>query len=91
VIRRLRVRNYPYLMEYLADILKLGSKQTQILITTHSPYLLNYLPPESLVLVTKDKGETKVKQVRQDRALKEALEVLGLGEMWHAGHLGGTP
>jgi predicted ATPase len=82
---------HPYLMEYLADILKLGSRETQIIITTHSPFLLNYLPPESLVIVTKDKGETKVKRVRRDRALTEALKVLGLGEMWQAGHLGGVP
>jgi predicted ATPase len=78
-------------MEYLAEILKLGSKGTQILITTHSPYLLDYLPPESLVIVTKERGETRAKRVRRDRALKEALEVLGLGEMWRSGHLGGTP
>jgi predicted ATPase len=82
---------HPYLMEYLADILKLGSKETQILITTHSPYLLDHLPPESLVIITKERGETKARRVRKDRALKEALEVLGLGEMWLAGHLGGVP
>jgi len=82
---------HPYLMEYLADILKLGSKETQILITTHSPYLLNYLPPESLVIVTKERGETRVKRPTRGKALQEALQVLGLGEMWYAGHLGGVP
>jgi len=82
---------HPRLMEYLADILKLGSRKTQIIITTHSPYLLTCLPPESLLIVTKQSGETKVKRVRRDRALTEALKVLGLGEMWLAGHLGGVP
>lgn len=82
---------HPYLMEYLAEILKLGSRDTQIVITTHSPFLLNYLPPESLLIVTKEEGQTKVKQVERDEALKEALKALGLGEMWHAGHFGGVP
>jgi predicted ATPase len=82
---------HPRLMEYLADILKLGSRETQIIITTHSPYLLTCLPPESLLIVTKERGETRVKRVRRDRALTEALKVLGLGEMWYSGHLGGVP
>ncbi len=82
---------HPYLMEYLAEILKLGSQETQIIITTHSPFLLNYLPPESLLIVTKEDGQTKVKQVEPDEALKEALKALGLGEMWYAGHFGGMP
>ncbi|MBI4235756.1 MAG: AAA family ATPase [Chloroflexi bacterium] len=82
---------HPYLMEYLAEVLKLGSRETQIIITTHSPYLLNYLPPESLVIVTKEDGSTKAKRVKPSRALKEALRELGIGEMWHAGHFGGVP
>lgn len=82
---------HPGLMEYLANILKIGSQETQIIITTHSPFLLNYLPPESLLIVTKEKGETKIGQIEKDDALKEALKVLGLGEMWYAGHFGGIP
>ncbi len=82
---------HPYLAEFLADILILASEDTQILITTHSPHLLDYVPAESLVIVTKESAATKVKRVRRDRALKEALKTLGLGEMWHAGHLGGVP
>jgi predicted ATPase len=82
---------HPYLMEYLADILKLGSEETQVLITTHSTYLLDKLPPTSLVLVTKEQGGTRARRTRRSKALKEALETLGLGEMWYAGHLGGTP
>jgi predicted ATPase len=82
---------HPYLMEYLAELLKLGSRHTQVVITTHSPYLLDHLPPESLRIVTKEHGATKVKEVKRTKALAEALKVLGLGDMWRAGHLGGVP
>ena len=83
---------HPYLCEYLVDILKLGARQTQVLITTHSPYLLDYLPSESLIIVEKDKGETRARRVRPSKdALKEAVRVLGLGKTWYAGHLGGVP
>ena len=61
---------HPHLMEYLAEILRLGSQETQIVITTHSPYLLDKLPPESLIIVTKEKGETKARRPKKGKALK---------------------
>jgi len=82
---------HPYQMEYLAGILKAGSERSQVLITTHSPYLLNYVPLESVLIVEKEKGETKVRPVEDSAHLREALRRLGLGEMWVAGHLGGVP
>lgn len=78
---------HPKLMEYMADILRLGTQSTQIIATTHSPLLLNELPPESLVIVEKTDGRTQARHVDNDRALKTALQTLGLGEIWRAGHL----
>lgn len=82
---------HPYLCEYLVDILKLGARHTQVLITTHSPYLLDHLPPESIIIVSKGKGETSAKRVARTKGLREALKTLGLGDIWRAGHLGGVP
>jgi predicted ATPase len=81
---------HPMQMEYLADILKEASHRTQILITTHSPYLLNYLPLESLLVVHKKAGQTIVERPENSSHLKELLQELGLGEAWYAGHLGGN-
>ncbi len=82
---------HPRLLELLAHILKKASTRTQILLTTHSPYLLNFLEAEDILIVEKHEGATEVSQPKDPGAIKEALKTLGLGEMWYAGSLGGTP
>lgn len=82
---------HPGLMEYLADILQMGADRTQVIITTHSPFLLDKLPPESLLIVTKEAGETRVEPATKTRGLKKALKTLGLGELWYSGHFDKVP
>ncbi|MBI4560730.1 MAG: AAA family ATPase [Candidatus Rokubacteria bacterium] len=82
---------HPHLLELVVDVLKSSSKRMQVLITTHSPYLLNLVRnPESLIVVEKGEGETVCKPVK-DEGVKEALQVLGLGELWYSGNVGGVP
>ena len=82
---------HPYVMETLAEMLKLASTKTQVIATTHSPYLLNFLPAESFVVVEKAKGATVCKPVKGRQGLLKAVEALGAGEAWYAGHIGGAP
>jgi len=82
---------HPRLLELLAHVLKKASTRSQILLSTHSPYLLNFLDPEDILIVEKYKGATEVSRPKEPGAIKEALKTLGLGEMWYAGSLGGTP
>jgi predicted ATPase len=83
---------HPRLLELVVDIFKSASKKTQILMTTHSPYLLDFLrSPENLVIVEKVEGKTHCKTVQDQEGVKEALKTLGLGELWYSGHIGGTP
>ena len=85
------VELHPYLMENLAEILVAASRRTQVITTTHSPYLLNYLPLESLVIVEKVEGKTICKPVRSRKQLKAVVDQLGAGTAWYGGHLGGIP
>jgi predicted ATPase len=82
---------HPRLLELLAHILKKASMRSQVLVSTHSPYLLNFLEPEDVLIVEKHEGATEVSRPKDAGAIKEALKTLGLGEMWYAGSLGGTP
>jgi predicted ATPase len=82
---------HPHSLELLAHVLKKASARSQILLTTHSPYLLNFLEPEHIVIVEKHEGATEASRPKDPGAIKEALKTLGLGEMWYAGSLGGTP
>jgi len=82
---------HPHSLELLAHLLKKASTRSQILLTTHSPYLLNFLEPEDIIIVEKHEGATEASRPKHQGAIKEALKTLGLGEMWYAGTLGGTP
>jgi predicted ATPase len=82
---------HPRLLELLAHLLKKASTRSQILVTTHSPYMLNFLEPEDILVVEKREGATEVSRPKDPGAIREALKTLGLGEMWYAGSLGGTP
>ncbi len=82
---------HPYLMQHVAELLRTASQTAQIIITTHSPFLLDYLPPESIAIVEKTNGETSIRWAEDKRGVKQAIKLLGAGEAWRAGHLGGVP
>ena len=82
---------HPYLMENVAEALLAASERSQVIITTHSPYLLNHLPAESVIVVEKENGMTQCRPVGSSKELKEVIEMLGAGSAWYSGHLGGVP
>ncbi|MDZ7262705.1 MAG: AAA family ATPase [candidate division KSB1 bacterium] len=79
------------LMEWVASKLKVLSETTQLLVTTHSPYLLNFLDPEDVVIIEKKEGRTQFRYAKDFEGIKEAVRALGLGELFYSGSLGGTP
>jgi predicted ATPase len=66
-------------MGVLADIMKEATLRTQVLVTTHSPDLIDRLPIESIRAVTAEGGSTKVGMVAdyQIRSVKEGLFLPG--------------
>ncbi|MDP2660165.1 MAG: AAA family ATPase [Dehalococcoidia bacterium] len=82
---------HPGLTELVADLLKSISSRAQVLVNTHSPYLLNQLLPEDLLIVEKKEGKTQVRPLSDQEGIKDAVQILGLGELWYSGHIGGVP
>jgi len=82
---------HPHLLGLVVELLKNASKRSQILVSTHSPYLVDLLEPEDIFIVEKKNGKTEVKKAEEKKRIREALKNLGLGEMWYAGDLGGVP
>jgi len=82
---------HPGLLEYVVDIIRSVSKKAQIIATTHSPYLVNFLAPEDLVITEKKDGRTECKRASETKDLKKALQKIGLGELWYSGAVGGVP
>lgn len=83
------------LLTSIITLIKEESKDKQIIISTHSDYVLDQLAPENVVLVDrKDTKGTKARPVNQTmsktdfKALKKYLEESGnLGEYWREGGL----
>lgn len=83
------------LLNSIITLIKEESKSKQIIISTHSDYVLDQLTPDNIVLVerkndkgTKAKKITKAMSKNDFRALKDYLDNTGnLGEYWREGGL----
>lgn len=70
-----------FLLEYM---LELSEKENrQILLTTHSPIVLNYVPVENIIYLWRsDLGEVKADKVFNREDIKEHLAYMNPGEIW---------
>lgn len=69
---------HPGLIGLLAEAFKEVSTRTQLLVTTHSPYMLDYFDPDQIRVVEMTEGETSVSRVRgsQVEAVRQKLMTL---------------
>jgi len=73
------------LQDILGVLKKLVKEQsrTQVVLTTHSPYVLDLFEPEEVTLCTKlDNGEIKTTRLSESSTVKKQLDVFTLGEIW---------
>ncbi len=92
---------HPWLLHKMMELLKIVStegitgKPVQVLITTHSPVLLNYVEPHQVRAVELDnEGKTQVHTLPTDSMrFQKALEAYdgALGELWFTNVFGGNP
>ncbi len=88
---------HPRLLETLVELHtqrqhELGPHAAQLIVTTHSPYLVDRMNLDDLIVVEKKDGATRYTRPASKSHLKELLEreELGLGELWYSGALGGS-
>jgi predicted ATPase len=56
---------------------------TQVVLTTHSPYVLDLFSPEEVTLCTmQDNGEVKTTRLSESPAVRRQIDVFTLGEIW---------
>ena len=81
---------HPRLLETLVDAMR--EAPAQVVVTTHSPYLLDHVEPEEVYLVVREGPETKVRKLSETREVEVVKRFLReggtLGEAWYAGLLG---
>lgn len=87
---------HPRMLESLVELQQqrqreFGSEAAQVVVTTHSPHLVDMVTLEDLVVVEKEKGATRCVRPASKKHLRDLLEreELGLGDLWYSGALGG--
>jgi predicted ATPase len=82
---------HPNIIHNLARLLKEASERTQLIVTTHSPDLVDYFNDEPEVIIVTEKGRYGTTLKRLDKAkLQPWLDNYRLGELWASGEIGGT-
>ncbi len=83
---------HPTLLEVLVDVMRELSKDTQIIVTTHSPEFVRCLRPHEVYLVDKKEGKSRITRVQSVEAIDVFLKEFSLDELWKQGYLeGGIP
>ena len=73
------------LKEIIRILKQLVSEQshTQVLMTTHSPYVLHEFQPEEVTICVREQnGEVKTRRLSDSKAVQEQMDFFSLGEIW---------
>ena len=81
---------HPAALDVLADIVKIVSKENQVICSTQSVAFANHFEPDDFIVVDQEKGVSTFK--RPDReVLLHWLEDYGMGDIWTKNIIGGRP
>lgn len=69
-------------LSILRDLIH-SQQHTQIVLTTHSPYVVDLFKPEEVTLCFKDEeGAVQTRRLSKSKAVREQIDVFTLGEIW---------
>lgn len=81
---------HPYAITLLASLVKQTSFESQIILATQSPILLDHFQPEDVLVAERVNGGTTLTRLEPTR-LEAWLEDYSLGQLWEKNELGGRP
>jgi predicted ATPase len=81
VIDEPEIGMHPKMIAVFAEILQEAAERTQVIISTHSPQLLDKLPAESLLVVDHQDGESSMSRLDTD-SITMWLEDFAPGYLW---------
>lgn len=81
---------HPFAVGILASLVKQASVETQVILSTQSPFLLDHFSPEDVVVADLIDGATKLTRPEKEH-LVEWLDEYSLGQLWEKNQLGGRP
>ena len=81
---------HPYAITMLASMVKSASVDTQVILATQSPILLDYFEPEDVLVADRVDGATEFRRLSSDN-LAIWLKDYSIGELWEKNYLEGNP
>ncbi|MBF0324687.1 MAG: AAA family ATPase [Alphaproteobacteria bacterium] len=81
---------HPYAVALLAALVRQASGQTQVILSTQSPQLLDHFEPEDILVASQKDGGTAFDRLDPAR-LEDWLQDYSLGQLWEKGEFGGRP
>ena len=81
---------HPYAISMLASLIKQASTDSQIIVATQSPLLLDHFEPEDVLVAERSNGKTNFTSLESPK-LESWLEDFSLGQLWEKNEFGGRP
>ena len=81
---------HPCAITMLAALIKQASAETQVIVGTQSPLLLDHFEPEDVLVANRVGGSTQLTRLETAK-LTEWLEDYSLGQLWEKNEIGGRP
>jgi predicted ATPase len=81
---------HPFAIAILASLIKQAGAETQVIVATQSPLLLDHFQPEDVLVVNQVEGASAFERVDAS-ALTEWLDDYSLGQLWEKNEFGGRP
>ena len=81
---------HPYAITMLASLFKKTSQETQVVMATQSPILLDHFEPEDVIVADRINGEVTFARLDSE-GLEAWLEDYSLGQLWEKNEIGGRP
>ena len=81
---------HPYAITLLASMVQQAAVDTQIILATQSPILLDHFEPEDVLVADRVERETKLRRLDSED-LSVWLEDYSLGQLWEKNWFGGRP
>lgn len=81
---------HPYAIRTLATLIKEAASMSQVLVSTQSSLLINYMSPEDVIVVDREQEESTFRRLNGN-GLAAWLQDYSLGELWEKNIFGGAP
>ena len=81
---------HPYAIALLCSLIQSVATETQVVLATQSPFLLDHFEPEDVIVADRVEGRSEFRRL-SSQELQSWLEDYSLGDLWLKNELGGRP